>query len=119
MSDSGEDVLAGKNFIPVITKKFSRIIRYEEVMIIEIVERCVCLVTLTETIRTQHRMKDMINAVSGRRMFCVCHSGLIINMNSVTHMENGYIRFSNDDVRYLGAHSFARTRQIYNEYISE
>ena len=107
-----------KGYIPIITKGYTRVAELGEVMYIDRLDGCTVMHTRKEEFRVNVKMKDLAEALEGTPRFFACHSQLIINLDLVRHMENGYIWFEGGGTVYLGIHSFTRARKRFNDYIT-
>ena len=107
-----------KEYLPVIAKAYSCKVMFDDIMFIEKAEGYIYIHRDKRKERSSQRMDEVIEYLKDYPSFFTCHSKLVINLDHVMRMENGYIWFSNDETAYLGAHNFAKARKRVNEYIA-
>ncbi len=83
----------GRDYIPVVAKKYSGVIPLRDIMLIEIYEGHVHVITTKQDIRTTFDIKYLREGLAPHKNFFSAHSYLIINFDHVRKMDNRCVLF--------------------------
>lgn len=105
------------DFIPVITKEYSRKVAISDILYIEQRQRRLTIVTVDGTYVCAGHLKNIEERLDKR--FYHSLKSLVLNMDMVEVAINQSIFFCNGSSLMLSRESYIRTKQYYTAYLRE
>ena len=105
------------NYIPIITRGYSRKISLDEIMYLEQRQRRLAIVTEKETFLFYERLENLEKLLDER--FYRSLKKLRVNIENILVAEDQKITFVNGTTLHLGRESYIRTKQIYSAYLKK
>ncbi len=103
------------NYIPIITRGYSRIINLDEVLYFEQRQRRLAIITTDETYVYYERIENLEYLLDDR--FYHALKKLVVNLDKIISAENQIITFVDGTTLELARESYIRTKQKYTAYI--
>lgn len=104
-----------KDYIPIITKKYSCKINTDDILYIEQQQRKLTLVTEQGSYSFYERMDNIIGFLDDRFFRTMKH--LTVNLEKILMAREQRIVFQNGETIYLGKENYIRTKQRYVAYL--
>ncbi len=103
------------NYIPVITRGYSRKVNLDEVLYLEQRQRKLAIVTTEDTYICYERIESLEKLLDER--FYHSLKKLVVNMDKIMIAENQKITFVDGTVITMGRESYIRTKQRFSAYL--
>ena len=102
------------NYIPIITRGYSRKVSLDEILYLEQRQRRLAVVTIDQTYLCYERIENMERILDER--FYHTLKKLVVNLDKIIVVENQSITFVDGTVMNLGRESYIRTKQVFSAY---
>jgi len=110
-----EHYIAKPDYIPVITKKESCIVRIKEILYVEKDLRLVKIHTSERVYTFYGKLEDIMEYLDDR--FYRCHRSCIVNFEKIISMEGGNFYLEGGETLRVGQNNYQYTRRHYRMYL--